>query len=118
MIKSFILSWVLLMNNINIPQTTCEELIRYTKSEGSRFGSVGALSLMNSEWLKNVEAYKVDDVLVVIAAIKTESSYFSKDYIFCNVPEYNWHLFSSYFGTESYGERFHKYIMDYQCSCN
>jgi hypothetical protein len=118
MINSFIFLLLLSLTTPSTPNASCDELIRYTKSEGTHYGSVGALSLMNSEWLKNVEAYKVEDVIVVIASIKKEGSYFSKDYIFCSVPESNWRSFSSYFGNDSYGEKFHQYIFNYQCDCN
>lgn len=98
------------------PQTSCEEIIRLAKSEGIRHGYVSSISLMNSEWLKNVEAYKIEGVIIVIATIKNESSYFGKEYVFCGVPESNWTSFS-YGYSGSYGERFHQYIIDYQCNC-
>jgi hypothetical protein len=118
MFYSFLLACLISINSSHAPQTSCEELIRFTKSEGYRYGSVGSLSLMSSSWLNNVDAYKVDGILVVIASIKSEGSFFSQDYIFCGIPESNWSSFSTPFGSDSYGERFNDYIMAYRCNCN
>jgi len=104
-------------------ETSCQELMQLVKQEGRRFDSVGSYSLYNSSWLKNVEAYKVTieyrDVIFVIAEIKeNEYSYRTHKYIFCGVPDSNWRNFkSSYYMESTYGERFHKYIMDYVCNC-
>jgi len=101
-------------------QTSCEELINYATKNGSRIGSLSAFSLMNSEWLKSVDAYSIEDVIVVIAEIKKDNSYSTKKYIFCNVPSQNWDNFSSSWSerNKTYGEKFHDYIMNYQCACN
>lgn len=101
-------------------QITCDDLINYVLDKGSRRGSVGSLSLMNSSWLKSVEAYSIENTIVVIAEIKRENSYSTKKYIFCGVPSQNWDRFSSglYNMDKTYGEKFHDYIMDYQCNCN
>lgn len=118
MLHTFILTFLLSISTISNPYSTCEELIQYTKNEGTHYGSIGPIALMNSEWLRAVEAYKVENSIVVIASIRKDGSYFSKDYIFCAVPESNWRSFSSIYGNDSYGERFHEYIMNYQCNCN
>ena len=105
--------------HLNAQQTSCEDLIEYVEKNGYKKGSVGAMQLIQSTWLKNVEAYSIDNTLVVIAEIKKDSYGFStKHYIFCGIPESNWDYFSGFFSlTTTYGERFQKYIIDYQCDC-
>ncbi|MEI6755354.1 MAG: hypothetical protein WCK78_19620 [Paludibacter sp.] len=97
---------------------SCDELINYVKKEGHYIESVSALQLLNSEWLREVEAYSIDNTVVVIAKIQ-QNQYSTKRYIFCGIPRSNWNNF--YVGlndlTKTYGERFHKYIIDYNCNC-
>ena len=99
---------------------SCEDLMEYVKKEGYRKGSVTSILLIDSSWLNEVEAWKVDDVMAVIAEIKKDQWGIStQKYIFCGIPSSNWSAFQ--YGTydygSTYGERFHKYIMDYKCNC-
>lgn len=97
----------------------CDDLINYVKKEGQYIESVSAIQLLNSAWLREVEAYSIENSIVVIAKIQ-QDQYTTKRYIFCGIPRSNWNNF--YVGlndlTRTYGERFHKYIMDYKCNCN
>ena len=104
---------------LHAQQTSCESLIEYVEENGYKKGSVGAMQLLQSTWLKNVEAYSINNSIVVIAEIKKDSYGFStKQYIFCGIPESNWEYFSGFYSlTTTYGERFQKYIIDYQCDC-
>jgi hypothetical protein len=91
------------------------------EENGKKKETVSSYSLIYSTWLKEVTAYSIEDVIVVIASIKEDQySYFTKKYIFCGIPENNWSSF--YYGlydlNKSYGERFHKYIFDYKCNCD
>lgn len=98
---------------------SCNELIDYVKKEGRYIESVSAIQLLSSAWLREVEAYSIDNSIVVIAKIQ-QDQYSTKRYIFCGIPRSNWNNF--YVGlndlTKTYGERFNKYIMDYKCNCN
>lgn len=42
-----------------------------------------------------------------------------KRIFFCGIPIMNWSnfRFGGYGDSKSYGERFHKYIIDYKCNC-
>jgi hypothetical protein len=104
---------------LHAQQTSCESLIEYVEENGSKKGSVGAMQLLQSTWLINVDAYTINNTLVVIAEIKKDSYGFStKQYIFCGIPESNWEYFSGFYSlTSTYGERFQKYIIEYQCDC-
>ena len=57
----------------------------------------------------------------VVAEIKkSEYSYQTKSYVFCGISFSDWYDFSNgkgYNDKRTYGERFHDYIMDYQCNC-
>jgi hypothetical protein len=102
-------------------EVNCDDLIDYVKTKGYRKGTVSSISLINSDWLKEVEAYTIDNLIVVIAEIKKDEwGINTKKYIFCGIPDSNWSDF--YYGMndvgKTYGERFHKYIIDYQCKCN
>ena len=74
---------------------------------------------------KEVTSYvKKDNTVEItqkIAEIKAnEYSYSTKSYIFCGIPYSNWSNFKNgynYSDSRTYGERFHAYIIDYQCSC-
>ncbi len=121
MSKRFIIGLIGFFMSISIvsaQDVSCNELIDYVKKEGKYVGSVSVFQLLNSEWLKEVEAYSINNTIVVIAKIQV-NQYTTKKYIFCGIPKTNWDNF--YVGlndlTKSYGERFNKYIMDYTCNC-
>ncbi len=109
------------ITSITAQQVDCDDLMDFVKQEGYYYAQVSSVSLIESTWLKEVKAYKYDYKIYVIAKIKTDEWGFNtKNYIFCSVPQSNWNNFSSIYSFDnlSYGERFHKYIMDYQCNCN
>lgn len=106
--------------NISAQSVSCGELMGYIKSEGMYSSSISSYTL-DSSWLSNVTLYSYDMKYFVIADIKANKhSYGAKPYIFCNIPFSNWSKFKNggYGESDSYGERFHKYIFDYQCNCN
>lgn len=105
--------------SINAQNYSCDEIMKFIKSNGSKKGSVSSIQLMNSSWLREVNAYSYDGEIFVIAKIKTSDyDIWGKEYIFCGIPSKNWSSFSGYnFGNETYGEKFHKYIIDYVCNC-
>lgn len=112
---------ILLLYSINSfsQKMSCDELLNFVKTEGRYVSSVSSYS-MDSSWLKEVTAYSYDGKYYVIAKIKKdEYSYSANTYVFCGIPYSNWSNFQygSYGDSKSYGERFHKYIIDYQCSC-
>ena len=96
----------------------CDDLINYIEKEGRYIESVNAIQLLTSTWLKEVIAYSIENTIVVIAKIQ-QNQFSTKKYIFCGIPKSNWNNF--YVGindmSKTYGERFHKYIIDYQCNC-
>jgi hypothetical protein len=100
--------------------TSCNELIYSVEHKLRKVASVSHLSLLDSSWLLSVDGYDYDGDVIVIATIKSESSVLGKKYIFCNVPKDNWNYFYNPISTTSmsYGERFHKSIVDYKCDCN
>lgn len=55
---------------LHAQQTSCESLIEYVEENGSKKGSVGAMQLLQSTWLINVDAYTINNTLVVIAEKK------------------------------------------------
>jgi hypothetical protein len=112
---------IIITTSVFSQDVTCDELTSYVKTEGYRKGSVYSYQLYESSWLKSVECYQYDNVLFVIAEIKKDQySYTTNKYIFCGIPKANWDSF--YWGYndsgKTYGERFHKYIIDYTCNCN
>jgi hypothetical protein len=127
-IIGIIILYIALKSKVSYCQEiTCEELTKYVEKEGYSFEKVNSFQLIESSWLNEVQAYLVnlDDerIIFVIASIKQDKFGFSnKKYIFCNVPKKNWDFFSKPYLTfntnESYGDRFHKYIRDYECNCN
>lgn len=118
--KRILLILFFISNTSFSQQVSCDDLMDYVKTEGYKKGSISSYALFDSSWLKSVDAYQVDDVIVVIADIKKDEwGYSSKKYIFCDIPERNWRSFSSaYLNLNStYGERFHEYILDFVCDC-
>ena len=106
--------------NLSAQSVSCEELLNYIETKGMYNSSVSSYTL-DSSWLTKVTLYSYEMNYFVVANIKAnEYSYTSKPYIFCGIPYSNWLRFYSggYGDTDSYGERFHKYIFDYKCDCN
>lgn len=98
---------------------SCQSLYDFIIENGYKKSSVSNY-IMESSWLHKVTAYEYDYKLYVIAEIKeSEYSYKTNLYIFCGIPNMNWYNFQygSYGDSNSYGERFHKYIFDYKCNC-
>lgn len=104
-----------------IAQTgSCGELMNVIKTKGMYSSTVSSYTL-DSNWLNKVTLYGHDMKYYVIAEIKENRySYNSKSYIFCGIPFQNWISFKNGRSgdSDSYEERFHKYVFDYQCSCN
>ncbi|WP_027127300.1 hypothetical protein [Gelidibacter mesophilus] len=98
----------------------CNDLIDYVVKKGTYKNSVFPIQLISSDWLNKVEAYSIENKIIVIAEIKNDELFSTnKKYIFCGIPTENWNAF--YVGLndldKSFGERFHKYIFDYKCDC-
>ena len=118
------------INNCGVPAETsyyssssntpsCEDLMEYIKDNGYSKGTLSNYT-MDSEWLYEVKAYTYEYKTYVIAKIKkNEYSYTTTSYVFCDIPSTNWSNFKygAYGDSDSYGERFHKYIMNYKCDC-
>ncbi len=120
--KKIIAFYFLLFSTSLFSQTvSCEELITYVKKNGDEKATVNSWQLINSSWLKQVQAWEINNTIVVIASIKKdEYSILAKDYIFCEIPSRNWDNFYNSWNDvgKTYGEKFHKYILDYACNCN
>lgn len=98
----------------------CGDLLDFVVRNGYYKGEVSSLALINSTWLKSVTAYRYKNNIFVVAEISTDTYRFSsKKYIFCGIPLRNWESFANGLADFdlSYGEKFHKYIMDYKCDC-
>lgn len=97
---------------------TCNELYNFISENGYKKATINSYT-MNSSWLQKVMAYSYEYKIYVVAEIKRENSYSTSTYIFCNIPSQNWTNFQygSFGDSDSYGERFHKYIYDYKCNC-
>lgn len=99
---------------------SCEDLLSFIQDKGTYVSKTSSF-IMQSSWLQEVVAYRYESKYYVVAKIKKdEYSYSTNTYIFCGIPYMNWSNFQygGYGDSNSYGERFHKYIMDYQCNCN
>jgi hypothetical protein len=119
------------INNCGVPAETsyytsssdtpsCDSLLEYITSNGYSKGTLINYTL-DSEWLKEVKAYSYDYKIYVVAKIKrNEYNYQANTYIFCGISSTNWSNFKNggYGDSDSYGERFHKYIFDFKCDCN
>ena len=119
--KLFLLILFCLSNFIGQAQeVSCDDLIKFIENNGKLEKQVMSL-VLDSSWLQKVTLYKYDNKYYVVAKIKKdEYSYFTKSYVFCNIPYSNWTRFYSlynYSSSDTYGERFHKYIIDYICDC-
>ena len=98
---------------------SCNDLLETVEEHGYDEGSLSRFS-MGSQWLQIVTAYEYDGSIYVVATIKdNQYSYDARTYIWCDVPSMNWYSFKNgrYGDSDSYGERFHKYIIDYKCDC-
>jgi len=121
--RALLISFMITASSIAFSQTvSCDELISYCENNGRFYQMVSSTILLiePSSWLYEVKAYYVEEILVVIAKIKRDAFGFNtKKYIFCNVPYDNWFNFNYSFLdlNSTYGERFRKYIYDYQCDC-
>ena len=116
--KEFLVMVMLFFSTLSFAQTVnCNTLMNYVKTNGSYFSSLSSFTLQSS-WLNEVKAYKVEGNIAVIASIKKEGSYYAKEYVFCGVSQSDWNNFNSSWGNGTYGERFHKYIFDNLCNCN
>lgn len=102
--------------NLIFGQVNCDVLTRKVESTFT-LHSVTSL-LLDSSWLYEVNLYYTDGKYFVVAVVQHDNFMKSK-YIFCGIPKTNWNNF--YFGqndpNSTYGERFHKYIIDYKCDC-
>jgi ribosome-interacting GTPase 1 len=59
---------------------SCDELIDYVKKEGRYINSINAIQLLTSDWLREVEAYSINNTIVVIA--KIQQNQFTKQKIY------------------------------------
>ncbi len=106
--------------NSQAQTVSCDDLLEFIEDKGYLQGTVSNYT-MNSSWLYKVTAYNYEYEVYVVAEIKkSEFSSQTTTYIFCGIPSRNWSNFKNggYGDSESYGDRFHKYIMDYQCACD
>lgn len=114
-----ILLWLPLLDT-KAQTVRCGDLLDFVVRNGYYKGEVNSLTLINSSWLKSVTAYQYKSSVFVVAEITTDKFGFStKKYIFCGIPPRNWENFANGLVDFdlSYGEKFHKYIMDYKCDC-
>ena len=118
--KIFALLFLLSFTLILYSQTTsCDELLQFITENSYKKATLNNYTL-NSSWLTQVTAYTYEYKTYVVAEIKQKNAYTTNTYIFCGIPNQNWTNFQygSYWDSGSYGERFHKYIIDYKCNCN
>ncbi|SHG89672.1 hypothetical protein [Flagellimonas flava] len=118
--KKFVLLLALMCSgNSFSQQISCNRLLEFVESGGYGKGSLSSYTL-NSSWLYKVTAYEYNYSIYVVAEIKrNEYSFSTNTYIFCGIPSQNWSNFryGGYGDPNSYGKRFHKYIIDYVCNC-
>jgi len=116
----YVIFGILLALSINTysQNNSCEELMDFIKTKGYYSTSLSNYT-MDSSWLRKVTKYTYEYKNYIIAEIKeSEYSYSTKKYIFCEIPDSNWRSFQNGGYGDSYGERFWKYIKDYQCNCD
>lgn len=116
----FILFLLMNVGNIVAQDVSCEDLTAFVIDKGYLKASLANYTL-NSEWLYEVKAYTYEYIIYVVAKIKpNQYSYQTKTYVFCGIPSQNWTKFQygGYGESTSYGERFHKFIIDYVCDCS
>lgn len=98
---------------------SCEDLLDFIETNGYIKSTISNYTL-DSDWLYEVKAYTYNYKIYVVAKIKkSEYSYQTNSYVFCDIPSTNWYNFKNggYGDSDSYGKRFHKYIFDYKCNC-
>ena len=106
--------------NLYSQEVSCNDLLNFIVAKGYLKSTISNY-ILDSSWLYKVTAYEYQYKTYVVAEIKkNEYSYQTSTYIFCGIPNMNWSSFQygSYGDSNSYGERFHKYIIDYKCNCN
>lgn len=118
---TYIIGAIFLCSSINAhsQEVSCDDLLSFIKTKGYSKGTISSYTL-DSSWLYEVKAYSYDYNIYVVAKIKKNAySYSTNTYIFCGIPSMNWSNFQygGYGDSDSYGERFHRYIMDYKCDC-
>lgn len=120
MVKRFALLLSVFSCQVNFSQEmSCDDLQDFIETNGYQKSSMSNY-VLNSTWLDKVTAYDYDFNIYVVAEIKeSEYSYSTRTYIFCGIPSQNWSHFQygDYGDSDSYGERFHKYVIDYVCNC-
>ena len=106
--------------NLNSSQeVNYNDLLDFIKDKGCYKSSLSSYTL-DSSWLNKVTAYSYKYKIYVVAETKkSEYSFQTNTYIFCRIPPLNWTNFKyrSYNDSDSYRERFHKYILNYKCNC-
>lgn len=96
-------------------QLRCSEAVKIIEKNNYRQSE----HCFGSDWLLKVTRYNVEGNSYVIAYIKQSNFDLSgKPYLFCGVSASNWSNFRFEGMTDSYGQAFHKYIMDYTCNCD
>lgn len=121
--RIIILSAVIALSILSVTaqEVSCTDLMDYVKQEGNRKATVSSVQLMHSSWLKEVEAYTIENTIVVIAEIKRDEwGINTKEYVFCGIPSSNWDAFYGGWNDrdKTFGERFRKYIFEYKCNCS
>lgn len=106
--------------NVQAQAVKCDDLIHLISEDGKYMSEVTQPGIIQSSWLKSVTAYEYDGKIFAIAIIKrNDYDSIGKKYIFCNIPMKNWDSFAHSFQvTLTFGEKFHKYIIDYECNCS
>ncbi|WP_106793056.1 hypothetical protein [Aquimarina sp. Aq78] len=116
-LKAILLSFLSSTPNIQAQEISCSELIDFIKTKGYYTGKIDSY-ILDSSWLYKVTTYTYNYKTFIIAMIKRNEYTSSIDtYIFCGVPSSNWNNFKHGGYNDSYGKRFHKYIMEYKCNC-
>lgn len=112
-------------------QIACEDAIKKIEDNGNLTDTLKDVqiildavykSVSGDIWLKEVKCYEINNTNFVVAEIYSDNlKLFTKKYLFCGIPKENWEHFynetvlSS--NKESYGKKFHKYIIDFKCNC-
>jgi len=112
----FLLTILFFSVTANSQDVSCDDLYNYVIDHSSYPSTINCF---NSSWLIKVQNYDLDGKVFVVAYIKkNEYDLSGKRYIFCDVSSYAWSNFQSEGTYGSWGDAFHKYIMDYNCNCN
>uniref|UniRef100_UPI00404AB8F2 hypothetical protein n=1 Tax=Flavobacterium sp. TaxID=239 RepID=UPI00404AB8F2 len=119
MIKKLIFICLFSINFTYSQDVSCNDLLDYIIENATHEKTISKY-ILDSSWLNKIECYYYDGKYYVVADIKkNEYSMQTNKYIFCGISRMNWTNFKigSYGDSDSYGERFHKYIFDYKCNC-